>query len=187
MQVKYVNHLIHLSQVFLSASYPITQASLEALVTYITYCDIPEGYICDTVAIKMGAYQLENCRYPLRAQLIDWLLKCNDTDEVTLHCYDAATIQLLAEALVTLCLRHPHKMKSRSSDCVDRGWLDKIQDTYMKVAFVKPDASVKSTSSPIVHDCGIISEVKKRLEQMLCKATTLITDVPSQQVRYMFT
>ena len=111
------------------------EESVEFLSRYLAVLDLPEKY--QTGLFGSMSENVETSLFPLRHQIIDWLIPANEEecDSPTCRSVSHLNSDWTAYALVTLILRNPASSWLRPKEPV-RMFLTSVEETYLTTVLV---------------------------------------------------
>ena len=109
------------------------EESVEFLSRYLAIHDLPEKY--QTGLFGSMSENVESSIFPLRNQLIDWLIPANEEDCDSPRSVSHLNSDWTAYAMVTLTLRNPASSWLRPEEPI-RNFLTSVEETYLNTALV---------------------------------------------------
>ena len=107
------------------------EESVEFLSRYLAIYDLPEKY--QTGLFGSMSENVESSIFPLRNQLIDWLIPANEEDCDSTRSGSHLNSDWTAYALVTLTLRNPASSWFRPEEPI-RNFLTSVEENYLNIA-----------------------------------------------------
>ena len=145
------------------------EESVEFLSRYLAIYDLPEKYQTNIFGALPGSSQ-ETANFPLRKQLIDWLIPSNEEESDNPKSISYLSSHWSAYALVILTLRNPAAAWLKPEEN-DRNSLSFVEKIYLETALgtqltfenVLPTSCEKVVKENVVH----IPVLLKKVEDLL--------------------
>lgn len=113
-------------------THPVEE-SVEFLCRYLSIHDLPEKH--QTSLFSSLSENIASSTFPLRNQLIDWLIPSIEEESDSQRCVSHLTSDWTADVLVTLTLRNPSSAWFRPEQ-LPRNFLCCLEETYLNTALV---------------------------------------------------
>ena len=169
---------------FIPTLCPRSQVGVDFLASYLSAHDLVEDYHPN---VLVSVDETQGSSYPLRHQLLDWLLPSGDDlgeGRTTLLSEGISDWTMLAETLVTLTERDTHLIKIYRGDTVDvcPDELSKIEAAYLRTSFDLPLGGATERHQPRNRSedgsrGSHLGVVRKRLEELLQRDATPLLNV----------
>ncbi|XP_070567234.1 serine-protein kinase ATM-like [Ptychodera flava] len=164
----------------------LNQSAVCCLATLLKHCPLPENLQASTA---VGIATETNERYPLRRNLLKWLLSMEDDTEVaerTVKVVDRPDLDLLAQVVVTLTQRHTSTIAWNVHPQLEDSEYREIETIYLKSTFDFNAASSRRerTSEPVTPSTSV-QTVLKFLIKSLEKLGKDLTENTSTEVSHL--
>ena len=163
-----------------SLTRPITE-SVIFLCQCLTYCDFPENFV-PNLAVTMVSPEAD-VRYPLRKQLIHWLLPGRDDDTEVSRSPCKLDSDWIAHALVTLTLRNLSRLSESLSE---QNVMSDLERCYLSTSLEMPleveEALYKESRQKKTIDSVHIPTVLLMVENLIKTEVQFYTSRAEEQV-----
>ena len=153
--------------------------SVKFLFNILSHCDLPEKYKEKLVTVE--SKMSKEFQYPLRKQLIDWLLPTRDGDEEGSKSICKTDSVWTAQVLFMLILRNPSSLQNKSnktstdqSSDLERWYLKSVMEVPLDVEGVVHYQGDKSPMQETVHVPLLLKEIESVFDrdvQYYCRMT----------------
>ncbi|XP_038077010.1 serine-protein kinase ATM-like [Patiria miniata] len=185
-------------RLFMPDSTPPTRNSVQFLATYLKHHSLPENYICKGSGILVSGSAVTKGNFPLRHQLLSWLLPTEEQDEPGERLQLVKLLKCLPTTLVAHVLGALTQCTTQSIPCVTthtrppaatltktERTLQEAETLYLRSSFDSSEAKslegVNDVGRSVVGSSSVVSSVKQSLMQGLEKVGVQVLDFSSSE------